>query len=222
MSRDGRSSAGKTWRIRGPKTWYVPDRQEALRARTAPARLNGFDPELPPEDLLSFFAVGPLWVLVELAEVEGRIEPIRIELRGRGRAKDSAAYPIRASDVRLIKFGELIDKSRRDLRAAAAWMAHDPDKDSQVPKVTAARPEDARRHLGASRAKSRRGRPPLAHEELKETARLYAQAVRAGSTSPNVDIAPDLNLSVSTVAKRVQKARAKGMLPQTRPGVAKG
>jgi hypothetical protein len=198
--------------------------------------LHDLDEELPMGELRGIFEVGPVWVVIECADVDGRIEAIRIEIWGRGSPQVPVAYPIRAADLRRIPIGRLIDQTRQEIAEEARLTA---DADPPIPA------EQAERYLrlldkssfdAAQKAEAlvdlqmhrffdaverkKGGRPALEPSELEETVRAYREAFRGG-LHPNRVVAERLHLTTSAVAKRIQRARALGMLPPTRRGVAK-
>jgi len=212
-----------TWEIRGPLTRHVETGGEyrSRGARMASTVPEAFDPDLPPGDFLSVFAVGPLWVLVELADVDGRIEPIRIEVRGYATAEDPDASPIAAGDLRRIRIGELIDLTRREYRETAEGFVERLGRRRPDELVIEAR-ETAAQHVAASQAvKPPGGRPPLSYSDLQDTAAAYREAMWSGSRAPNGEVGAKLHLSKSAVGKRVHRARKLGMLPDTQRGVAR-
>jgi hypothetical protein len=180
-----------------------------------------FDPDSAPGDTLSVFSVGPWWVLIELGDVDGQVEAIRIEIRGYADRDDPEAAPISATGLRL-PFGDLIDRSRReylgDARGFEERLARRP-QDDDVAAVFAA----ARRHAAAAEStRGRAGRPRLEDTpELDKTIAAYETAVRAGSRTPNVHAGNAVDATAEAVAKRIARARALGLLPQTQRGVAK-
>ncbi|MDP9343008.1 MAG: hypothetical protein M3Q23_13160 [Actinomycetota bacterium] len=229
------------WPVGEHETFKYPFRYERLARREDAAKLDSFGVDDRPFDLYSIFEVGPVWVVVEFADVEGRLEPVRVEIRGRGDAHDSTAYPIRASDLRRIQLGRLIEESRREIAKEAGELGqivNEPPIDDQYerlysaalanPSLDPAQVGHAReahreavqvaRFFEAAR-KRKRGRPPLDRSELEETVDRYREAY--GNTSrPTKAVADELHLAHSTVAKRIQKARELGLLPPTRRGVA--
>lgn len=58
--------------------------------------------------------------------------------------------------------------------------------------------------------------------QLEQAAAVYRQAIADGRDDPNRAVAEHLGISQAAAGKRVQRARAAGMLPPTTPGVSAG
>jgi hypothetical protein len=63
---------------------------------------------------------------------------------------------------------------------------------------------------------------PYTKDQLRRVAAEYLEAYADGSTSPTRDTAEALGLRYDQAAKLVQRCRAKGLLPETVRGVARG
>ena len=63
---------------------------------------------------------------------------------------------------------------------------------------------------------------PYTKDQLRRVAAEYLQAYADGSTSPTRDTAEALGLRYVQAAKLVQRCRAKGLLPETVQGIARG
>jgi hypothetical protein len=63
---------------------------------------------------------------------------------------------------------------------------------------------------------------PYTKDQLRRVAAEYLRAYADGSTSPTRDTAEALGLRYVQAAKLVQRCRAKGLLPETVQGIARG
>ncbi len=186
------------------------------------------------EPLSSLFSDSLLWhdagsapwlITVTWGSVNGRVEAVGVEMRS-ARGSDSDALeaelakwlppasrfddnptgrqpvPITATTWRRVPVGRLVD----DLRKRAAK-----DREALEPIVGA----------GALTA-WRRPRRPAAPATLEDVAAVYREVWQRGDRKPTVAVARRFSISHSTAAKRVQRAREAGLLPQTSRGRAAG
>lgn len=226
--------ARRDWRKE--KTWGIRWVSSGMPLRRAPRLFAGrssaanpkrsFDPAGPPiiGDFTSVFAVGPVWVVVELGDFGGRLEPIRIEVRGYASLDDQEAFPVTASTLRRIRPGELVRlavEEREDVVASllARSKRNEPDA-HQLKQLVAARARVA----DAGRTASGRSGPLLREqtEQFWNVIDAYSRACSGGSKSPNVDVAIALGMSKWTVRKYVARARSIGVLAKTEPRVPNG
>ena len=181
-------------------------------------------------------ADGDRWLVVMTwAELDGRAECIGIEIRsfaavgqdpGAAVGQGETVKPIRPRDsIRPVRGGALrrfgmsqVDDARRrwaELLGAAGPFGP-PTRGTKRAQDAAAFSADGRgrRLVGAD------GQLLSADEALAEVARVY-KAAWVGE-NPTAAVARELHLSESAAAKRVARAREKGLLPPTTRGRAAG
>ena len=190
-----------------------------LAARSTPADPKQVFHQRVIGDFVSVFTVGPVWVVVELADFGGRLEPIRIEVRGYSSVNDQTAYPITAGTLRKIRPSELIKGAiaeRVDVMSTLMARARKrPPSRERLEKL-----EEARRQIAeAARSNSAEGSSTLSatsgpprREHLERFSEVIATWIRhkAGG-QPNVDAGLELDMSRWTVAKYVGRARRLGI-----------
>ena len=163
----------------------------------------------------ALFTDGDLDVEIELGFVQGRAVPVGVTVRSRsvdGAVHTSALFTRR---LKSIPFGALSDEARRirkrDLADVASKEVTFVDSDGRTRASFAV--AAAKREMAALQTPSVVGRPRLPLEEIEAAARIYRDAERAGSKQPTKDVQERRQLSRSTAAKRVQRARQLGLLP---------
>lgn len=202
-----------------------------LSRRVDPADPRAVDPYHHPEkgDYTCVFAVGPVWVLVEFGDFSGRLEPIRVEVRGYAKREGHSAFPVTPSTLRHIRLAELLTgalQQRDDL--VKDLLIH--SKTQRPSKRRLERLDQARREAAAADRASGARRGP----QRVETTRLfydvvdaYIRACDAGSRKPNVDAAIEVfgshhSSNRSRVVKYISRARQQGILARTTRGVSSG
>lgn len=187
----------------------------------------GEELDVGPEDLLeragkqiaranvaAVFSFEGYLVTLDLIDRQGLWEVSRLEIRsatpGKGVAIATPAFrrrlplPAMVEDLKERYLQALRAEARRDREAAPGIRAY-VDKRSQS--------------IGQVR-ESRKGRA-LSDAHFEGVAELYRQRVRAGSRTPNKDLAAELGVASKTVANWVGEARNRNLLPRpSRPGVA--
>jgi hypothetical protein len=163
---------------------------------------------------------GDLEVTVHLAVVEGRAEPVGLDLRTfrrTGPERPSRALPgarmrpITTYDLRGLRLAEIVAEARR--RVASALLAPTGDEEWDA-TPWAGGLEEAWTPAG-------RGRPPLyGPEHFREVAEVYRSAFAIGMP-PTLAVAKRFTVTKSTAAKWIAKARALGLLPPTTRGRAR-
>jgi hypothetical protein len=185
----------------------------APRSRNASAKKT-LDPVKPPVfgDFCSAFAVGPVWVIVELGDFGGQLEPIRIEVRGYASLGDRQAYPITAGTLRRIQPGRLIGQARDQraglLQTLMARASREAPNRKRVAKLQKERQRVAKAARAARSTKSTSG--PRRREET-DMFRQFLDKYPTKSTSPNVDVGKLLGISRWTAAKYAARARELGL-----------
>jgi len=200
-----------------------------LSRRTDPADPRAVDPYHHPEkgDYTCVFAVGPVWVLVEFGDFSGRLEPIRVEVRGYAKPEDDSAFPVTASTLRHIHLSQLL---------TGALQQHDDlvrnllihSKTQRPNKGRLERLDQARRRTAAADRASGTRRGPQRVEMTKlfyDVVDAYIRACDAGSRRPNVDAAievfgSDHRSNRLRVVKYISRARQEGILAGTTRGVS--
>jgi len=145
--------------------------------------------------------------------------------------------PLSATKVRELPFGSLLARATRHHSGAAGrYAGYFADKASDL-GIVAPGTDDAelldglleavgwhrRREDAVASMQRRRTRAPGDRvQELERIAGLYEHFYRGGSNSPTRDVAEALNMSRSTVAKRIMKCRDAGLLAPTRRGIPGG
>lgn len=200
-----------------PYTNRVTDRGQRViggRFRLASRR---HEPERSSGQLFSF-SDGSLTATVEIGLVEGNWEPVGFDVRAYPHEtykRSVGRLTVRA--LRKVPFGALVDEAlillTEDLEEeqAAAGPVLWVDDDGHHTSIDAAAVKRGLERLQGP------GRPSLTYEQLVETARLYNAFARV-SRRPTSDLAKHLHLSRSGAAKRVQRARAAGLIPPPRRG----
>lgn len=125
-------------------------------------------------------------------------------------------FPVKASTVKALPFGHLLDLATREYAAHARAM------DDALKALTFVNTRLDPRELAGAAEVEAAGRDRGRRLPLERTAALYEAAFRAGSTSPTRDVAEALSMSRSTVAKRIMKCRKAGLLAPTSRGLAGG
>lgn len=136
------------------------------------------------------------------APVRGRAEVVELRLR----SLDDPPVPITTTLLRSLSLGSAIDTERTGWGEALADLAEDDDRWSEHAE-----------HMNAPL--KRGGHPALPANELARVAAIYRDAL-ARNDNPTQAVAKSFHLSQSGAAKRVRRARDKGLLPETTPGVA--
>ncbi|MBK9180970.1 MAG: hypothetical protein IPM45_15660 [Acidimicrobiales bacterium] len=152
---------------------------------------------------------GPWAVTVHYAEVDGRVEPVGLDVRSfrevdggavRPAAPRGRLAPITATVVRSLPTAALVRATRRFLVESAR-------KEAKSEK----RPAAQRRALttAADRLDVPEG------DELTRAAAVYRQAWRSGDPAPTRAVAEALGVGRNVAAKRVARCRRLGLLPPT-------
>jgi hypothetical protein len=180
-------------------------------------------------DFCSVFAVGPVWVLVELGDFAGHLEPIRVEVRGYATPEDSSAFPITATTLRHIRLSDLVAATLQEHTGLVRELlvrskTRRPDK-RQLERLNQAR----RRTVSLDRAARSKSGPQRIEttQEFYDIVDAYVRACAAGSRQPNVDAATEVFGSSDAanrwrVVKYISRARERGILSKTTKGVASG
>jgi hypothetical protein len=151
---------------------------------------------------------GDLEVAVHLAVVEGRAEPVGLELRV---APGHPPRPITTYDLRGLRLAEIVAEARK--RVAGALFAPVGDEDWDATPWAGG--------LEGAWAPAGRGRPPLyGPDHYLEVARIYREAFAIG-IPPTLAVGRRFVVTKSTAAKWISKARALGLLPPTTRGRAR-
>lgn len=169
---------------------------------------------------------GPWRMSFEWAIVDGRQEVVGIRLSSLPSSDTSErlhteAEPVvlttdwlrRLTDGRAPSFASIVGETKKQLAEdfLPLWGAMEPHR----------RAELALRAERLKGGRARTGRPPLPRSHYQEVALLYEKAYRQGSTAPTKYVADQMNVSHSTAANWVAKARKLGLLAPTtrgRPG----
>lgn len=150
--------------------------------------------------------------------INGRLECVGVEvIRER--------HPITTSFMREIRWSELIEaKKQINLKRAHSWARRKGLPTSRLPS-TAELIQEAERMIPeweASLGSGRGGRPrELQPEHFATVAEVYSAAFAAG-IPPTREVAQRFNVSRSTAAKWVARARDARLLPRTKQRVARG
>lgn len=160
------------------------------------------------------FSDGTMTASVELGLVDGTWQPIGFDVRSyvpNSAAGDRAV--ISARGLRAVPFGALVDEALVLLKEAveeeAAQAGPESYRDADGQMRVSIPNTAARRGLERLRGP---GRPRRTYEEAREDARIYIEHARF-SRRPTEDLAAAQNISRSGAAKRVQRARALGLIP---------
>jgi hypothetical protein len=162
---------------------------------------------------------GPWLIVVTWADIEGRIEPVGLDLRSYREREGDKAWPrvlptwdqgpsiLATTTLRELPIATIVADLRRERRAAHAeftdWLAAQPEWQSDADKAA------VERLRGAGTRRS------AAH--LAEVARVYQHAWDTGQ-APTRAVAEHFTISQSAAAKRVSRARQAGYLPITTRG----
>lgn len=201
------------------------DSPEQKKRAKGKATAEWFSASAPLSDTHFAFACGPWWVILELDVVDGRLEPVRLDVRGYPNPDSPTVAPLSA--LRDLPFQSLVTQSRERYQEAVeegrqailARSRMDPDD-----RALAIR--EAERQIAAAKAaRGPGGQPPLSAEELMKTAEIFKRASlsprKRGDSRrkpPRKVVADELDLSLPAVDKRLAKARELGFLPPTRQG----
>lgn len=175
-----------------------------------------------------------LAVIVEWEPIGGRAEPVSITVRSvrpdaPGRSSPTralptrghAAGPVSATAIRQLALGEMVDALRRSIGDEyRAWQKKNPGR-RPAPRQTARTSTWTLADLVAAETEpfaqpARRG-VAADPEVYEETARVYRQAYADGRP-PRAAVADHFHISPDAAAKRVARARERGLLPPTSQG----
>jgi hypothetical protein len=161
---------------------------------------------------------GPWLIVVTWAAVEGRLEPVGLELRGYREKEGERAWPavlptwdqgpavLATTTLREIPFATLVADLRRERAAQHAdfidHLAAQPEYQSEADQASLRRLRSA----GTRR-----------YAALAEVAEVYRHAWETGR-APTRAVAEHFTISQSAAAKRVSRAREAGYLPLTTQG----
>jgi hypothetical protein len=159
---------------------------------------------------------GPWLIVVTWAGIEGRLEPVGLEIRGYREdgedwppmlpARDQGPPILTTTTVRELPFATIVADLRREQarghRDFIDFLAGQPEYQSEADQASLRRLRSA----GTRRAAA-----------LAEVARVYRQAWQDGQP-PTRAVAGHFTISQSAAAKRVTRARQAGYLPLTTRG----
>jgi hypothetical protein len=147
-------------------------------------------------------------------DIRGRLECVGVEV-------SRSNHPITTSFMRSHRWSELIEaKKRINLRRARRWASRKGLPTSRLP-VEAELTREAVKMISAWEA-SVGGRPrQYGPDHWAQVVTIYSDAYGAG-LPPTKAVADTFQVSRSTAAKWVARARRDGLLPKTKPRVARG
>jgi len=187
----------------------------------ASIREEAYMPQVEVGDNFSSFTYGRWFVLVELGDVDGRVEPIRLEIRGFASVDDPEAAPITAVAVREMPVGAFV-KAARESHRALVLMSRESLERRRYPE-----PEwhdqalwTADQHVAAAtQIRGRGGRHPVDIAEVQKAADAYREAYNDGDETPTKTVAKKFGWTYAKAANRVRRARQLGILGPTKKGV---
>lgn len=168
---------------------------------------------------------GP-WILrFHLAEVDGRVACVGVDLRSFREDRDNrpvnrraGLLPVTSTVWREVNVASEIREALADHEAVLAHAAYFAEEATdRAREVARARLDEYRATVEARRG----GRPPISPEHLEEVVGVYSRALDAGQP-PRAAVAEHFLVSPSTAAKWIARAREIGLLEATTPGRAGG
>jgi transposase len=168
------------------------------------ASSRGRSTRLPPSGYL---------VTLDFAEVGGRLECVRFSIGAAVETPDAPEpEPVTASAIRSVPLQRLIDKAlAEETKNLRRWARRAGDSDSG--DYLQARAAAAEASLPRAQGRPRE----YSEEHFKEVADAYTRAWKIGDR-PTKAVAEQWQVSRSTAAKWVARARATGLLPATERG----
>jgi hypothetical protein len=159
---------------------------------------------------------GPWLIVVTWAGIEGRLEPVGLEIRGYREdgqawpavlpARDQSPAILATTIVREIPFATIVAELRRERAVQHVgfidFLARQPENQSEADQASLRR----MRAAGTRR-----------HAQVAEVAEVYRQAWQDGRP-PTRAVAEHFVITQSAAAKRVARARQAGYLPLTTRG----
>lgn len=144
---------------------------------------------------------------VEVEIRDGRPEVVEIWIAAKPRGRG-----IQSSDMQTFQLDNLIANIQTEV---GRKLRPNPDSPGQLMSTGPNTENEAWAVDGAVRNARGRSRAPVSEEELRAVADTYREFA---SAAPITAIATRFRYSNRTAARRVQQARAAGLLPQTSPG----
>lgn len=175
-------------------------------------------------------------VRIRWAVIGGRMEPVEIKI-GTAQPKEeplddatakaraampefwAPTEPVLLTDLREIGLQKLIDRERTNGGKAYLDYVKTHGKPPGPEEAGGWTLEALNAHAAAPFVEPARKGPDVAPDEYREAAEVYQRAWAAG-LNPRQAVADRFGISPDAAAKRVQRARDRGLLPKTRRGRA--